>query len=176
MRILVPLDGSPFAETVISTVAQIAEQSKADVFLVQVVDPSGVHGTSTEVEWFPDMARAEFEEATMRIREVADDLGGPTELESPGQALDRVSQEAKDYLSDQAGRFESIQPESVVLLGRDVDEELLKFVTEQHIDLIAMSTHGRTGLARLVLGSHAEHIMRSGVAPVLLVRPDNLNQ
>ena len=41
---------------------------------------------------------------------------------------------------------------------------------EQGVDLIILGTHGRTGLAHVLLGSVAEHVVRQGLCPVLVVR------
>jgi len=49
-------------------------------------------------------------------------------------------------------------------------EEILDHVTWDHIDLIAMATHGRTGLTRVVMGSVAEHVLRRTSVPMLLMR------
>jgi nucleotide-binding universal stress UspA family protein len=45
-----------------------------------------------------------------------------------------------------------------------------------HIDLIVMSSHGRTGFARLVMGSIAENVVRNATCPVLIVRQPNTDQ
>lgn len=50
------------------------------------------------------------------------------------------------------------------------DREIVDFSTEQGIDLIVMGTHGWTGLNRLLLGSTAEHVVRTAKCPVLIVR------
>jgi nucleotide-binding universal stress UspA family protein len=42
---------------------------------------------------------------------------------------------------------------------------------QEHVDLIAMATHGRTGLMRALAGSVCERVIRSGVAPVVVLRP-----
>jgi nucleotide-binding universal stress UspA family protein len=53
----------------------------------------------------------------------------------------------------------------------DVAEEILNHSKRNEIDLIAMSTHGRSGLGRWLLGSVAEKIVRHSEKPVLLLRP-----
>lgn len=58
--------------------------------------------------------------------------------------------------------------------GEDAAEALLEFAREQQVDLIAVATHGRSGLARMVMGSVADALLRSQVAPVYLVRPEAL--
>lgn len=50
--------------------------------------------------------------------------------------------------------------------------EIVRYAREQNIDLIVLSTHGRTGLAHVLLGSVAENVVRKAPCPVLTVRPD----
>jgi nucleotide-binding universal stress UspA family protein len=53
----------------------------------------------------------------------------------------------------------------------EAQREIVDFAREVGFDLIVMATHGRSGLSELVQGSIAEAVLKSGVAPVLLVRP-----
>lgn len=50
------------------------------------------------------------------------------------------------------------------------DSEIVGFATDQHIDLIVMASHGRSGLSRIVMGSIAEGVMRKAPCPVLVVK------
>jgi nucleotide-binding universal stress UspA family protein len=52
-----------------------------------------------------------------------------------------------------------------------VAKAIIDFARENKVDVIAMATHGRGGLNELVQGSVAAAVVRSGVAPVLLIRP-----
>ena len=170
MKIMVTLDGSSFAEAVVEPAVQLAGEAKlAEVYLVRVVDPSAVHSTLS--------GTPEYEEAIGEpFTGVSTNIGGSRAVETSDQALERIEQEAKDYLQHVGDRFDPIHPEAVVLVGEDVDEELARFARQQNIDIIAMSSHGRTGLGRLIMGSHAQRLMEYGVAPVLVVRPDRLPQ
>lgn len=49
--------------------------------------------------------------------------------------------------------------------------EIIRYAREMDIDLIVMSTHGRTGLSHLLLGSVAENVVRTSCCPVLTVHP-----
>lgn len=61
-----------------------------------------------------------------------------------------------------------------VLHGHDVHDEIADFADSLHASLVVASTHGRTGMARLVTGSTAAAIVRHARCPVLLVRPPHL--
>jgi nucleotide-binding universal stress UspA family protein len=150
MKIMVTLDGSRFAEAAVEPAAQLAREAKlAEVYLVRVVDSS---------------------------TEVSGNIGGSRAMETFDQVLERIEQEAKEYLQHVGQRFDPLRPEAVVLVGEDVDQELARFARQQNVDIIAMSSHGRSGLGRLIMGSHVQRLMEYGVAPVLVVRPDRLHQ
>jgi nucleotide-binding universal stress UspA family protein len=89
----------------------------------------------------------------------------------PIQSQVTAVQEAEDYVSGLAKRLqeEGVRAEAKVRYGDPV-EEILDHVTWDHIDLIAMATHGRTGLARVVMGSVAENVLRRTSVPMLLMR------
>lgn len=80
---------------------------------------------------------------------------------------------AGEYLEQIASRLQlaGLKVNSVVLEGK-VAEALLKFAKDEGVDLIVMSTHGRTGLSRLLMGSVAEQVVHGARCPVLLVRPE----
>lgn len=48
--------------------------------------------------------------------------------------------------------------------------EIVKFADENRVDMIVMTTHGRTGLSRLLMGSVAEHVVRKASCPVLTLK------
>lgn len=50
--------------------------------------------------------------------------------------------------------------------------EIVRYAREQQIDLIVISTHGRSGLAHVLLGSVAEKVVRKAPCPVLTIRPE----
>lgn len=56
-------------------------------------------------------------------------------------------------------------------VGRDAGEEILRLAGELEVDLVAMATHGRSGLLRLVRGSVAERVLRGCTRPLLLCNP-----
>jgi nucleotide-binding universal stress UspA family protein len=58
----------------------------------------------------------------------------------------------------------------IVRLGNPA-AEICKFVADEHVDLVVMATHGRTGLKHVLMGSVAEKVVRMSTAPVLTVKP-----
>jgi nucleotide-binding universal stress UspA family protein len=116
------------------------------------------------------------------VRELAKHVGAEVVLLSvalaplspgaePIQAQATALQEADVYVSDVAARLQhrGIRAEARVRYGAPV-EEILDHASAAGIDLIAMATHGRTGLKRVVLGSVAEQVLRRTPVPMLLVR------
>jgi nucleotide-binding universal stress UspA family protein len=89
----------------------------------------------------------------------------------PIEAQVAAVQEAENYVADVAKTLQEqgVRAEAKVRYG-DPAEEILDHAARDHIDLIAMATHGRTGLKRVVLGSVAENVLRSASVPMLLVR------
>jgi nucleotide-binding universal stress UspA family protein len=99
----------------------------------------------------------------------------PQLAETRGQAIRRVKKEVEAYLNETARslRAEGIEVESAARLGHAA-EEIIDYARTHDVDMIMMSTHGRTGLGKMFFGSVAGRVLLSGVKPVLLVRPDGL--
>ncbi len=143
-RIFVPLDGSPLAEGALDMVVLLARQMRA--------------------------ARSATNPTVILFRAVDLALWLDIDLE---QARTRAAETAVAYLKEQAQHLceEGLAVETVVRLGNPVDE-ILDQALINRADLIIMTTHGRTGLARWVLGSVAERVARAASVPVLLI-PSN---
>jgi len=58
----------------------------------------------------------------------------------------------------------------------DPAKEIVRFAEQQHVDLIVMATHGRTGLAHILIGSVAEKVVRHARTPVLTVKPQTVSE
>jgi nucleotide-binding universal stress UspA family protein len=139
-RLLVPLDGSPLAEQALAPASEIAAVAGAGLTLVRV-EP-----------W-----RTERPADPGQLPELA-------EMEAEAEAV------AGRYLTDASKHVpEAVRAETVVLRGQPA-ATLADFALHERIDLVVMTTHGWGGLRRLVLGSTADRLVRTGV-PTLLVRP-----
>jgi nucleotide-binding universal stress UspA family protein len=172
LTILVTIDGSPLSLQVLPAVAKLSAKGAARVKLLTVIGPEA--GTSTAQSNFevsPGVGRGTEWPAVTRTRVPA--ASDPSWVERPDQAEDRVIEAKRLFLEEAATqlRQHAIPVEEEVVVGRNVAEAVIEFAQRENVDLIAMTTHGRSGLSELVQGSVAGAVLRSGVAPVLLVRP-----
>ena len=142
-KILVPLDGSQLAECTLEHAVAIANGCQVHkVVLLAVVEIPQV----SSFETFPQRDRDTKE----------------------------IEQSAQDYLTKIAFR---LAPQGVAVgtdvvrpVGtRDIAEEILAYANDNEIDLIIMSTHGRSGVTKWALGTVADRVARASKVPVLLV-------
>jgi nucleotide-binding universal stress UspA family protein len=169
VRILVTLDGSHFSESILATVAKIARPLDAAVELLIVGQPDQAHSTpihSSMIEMTP-MATASGTRVSVPppFAQVA------PAAESRAQAVERMEATLHDYLAKHAHELDGVDTQIRVEFADDVAGAIVERAHQTHPDLIAMATHGRTGLNHLLAGSVCERVIRSGVAPVLVLRP-----
>lgn len=169
MKLLVTLDGSSLSEAVLDHVLPLAVQAQAQVILLTVgrLGPEFGPDVQSSRRRMPSTpGSGAMPEGFLRPEEVRP-------VETHDQLYARRRDELLRYLSPHvhALREHGVDAVAEVKLG-DPAQCIIDFARTAGVDLIAMATHGRTGVARLVLGSVAEKIVRSGVAPVLLVRPE----
>lgn len=144
-KVLVPLDGSKLAECVVEHVKSIATGCQVPtVVLLQVVEPIGLRGY---------LPRGMAEDTYRDAKETAEI-------------------QAKNYLNEMAERLkaEGIAVETDIADGLPADE-ILSYAEEKGVDLIVMSTHGRTGVSRWFSGSVVEKVVSQSLIPVLVVTP-----
>ena len=90
----------------------------------------------------------------------------------PTEAQIKVVQEAEDYLGQVGDRPAALglkDVETSVWYG-PAAYAIVEAARLNKVDLIAMTTHGRSGLGRLILGSVAESVLRGTTTPILLIR------
>jgi nucleotide-binding universal stress UspA family protein len=149
-NILVPLDGSELAECVLPHVESIAKgcETQSVVFL-RVVEPLPMPSGYDGATYF---TKEDIKKATADARASAEKY-------------------LKDLVAKTNYNGVKIQPHLVVGIERkNVAEEVAEYATKNGIDLIVMSTHGRSGISRWAWGSVADRILRSACVPVLMVR------
>ncbi len=143
-KILVCLDGSSIAEQILPYAVEEALHFKAKIYLLQVITMPST-------------------------------ITGPEEPAPIGVLLEQVKHEetlAHSYLERIAGpiRQKGIETECVTLQGTP-GETIMNFVTQNKVNLVAIATHGRSGLKRLVFGSVADFLLRESGLPMLVIRP-----
>ena len=140
-KILIPLDGSPFAERVLAFVREVAKPQTSELLLVHVTQASQYYAVLV-----PD---------AMHTVDIT-----------------HWQQQAENYMKRMTAELQSegYDVTSVMSEG-DVASTICDVADAQNVDLIAMTTHGRSGIAKWVLGSVADRVMRSARQPVFLVRP-----
>jgi nucleotide-binding universal stress UspA family protein len=85
--------------------------------------------------------------------------------------IDLEEHQANKALGAFAREFSGLPVQCVVLVGRHAAEEIVDYLRRHSVDFVVMATHGHSGLRHLVTGSVTEAVVRSGLAPVVAVRP-----
>lgn len=145
-RILIPLDGSATAEAILPHVQAIGEATEAACTLMRVVEPTML------TRRFPADA------AVHRLDQ---------------QYLDTLRLEAQTYLNKtaQTMREQDLPIETREQIALQAANCIIETAEEGQFGLIAMATHGRRGLNRLLVGSVADKVLRGAPVPLLLYRP-----
>lgn len=98
----------------------------------------------------------------------------PDSTGAPMNVKDYAVRQSEAHLAELTAGLaeEGAQATGFIRVGNPVDE-IARFVDENGVDLIVMGTHGRSGLAHLLVGSVAERVVRTSKVPVLTIRhPD----
>lgn len=147
-RMLVPLDGSKFAESVLPHVETLAKQRGAE--LVNVV--------------------------LLRVYEkpfITADYPGPDSEAHEKRIIKHFKQEAEQYLVKVEKRLADagLNVRKEVLMGKPA-EEIMKYAHNNHPNLVVMATHGSSGLSLWEYGNIADKILHGVSSPIFLVRPN----
>jgi len=140
-KILVPLDGSELAETVLPHAEALAKSEGAEIILLRVAVT-------------PD------ESLFSRNPALATNIVKEMEEETDAYMKAEVSK-----LKDEGVKVSGITRDGVV------PDMILAVADETHADVIAMTTHGRTGVQRWLLGSVADKVIHHAHIPVMLIHP-----
>jgi len=141
-KILVPLDGSPLAERAIRHAQEIARGTRSEILLLQAVNLP--MPVVPEAVLVPD-----------------------------AKWLNEARKEAAVYLDVIAAPLREAGMRVRTLLDeRPPADAILHVAAREEVDLIVMSTHGRGGFSRLLMGSVAESVFRGTSRTVMLVKPE----
>ena len=142
--ILLPTDFSECANYALSYAASFARQAGASILCVHVIEPV------VPTVGYTGMAEP------LPIADISDQLEDSAERELPKIA--------------ECEECEGLEVEEVIAHG-DAASEIVRVARERSVDLIVISSHGRTGLGRLLFGSTTESVVRHAPCPVLVVKP-----
>lgn len=155
-RILVPLDGSHHAAVALEYAVALATLAQAQLYLVNVLPSTAMLVSETAVAT-PGMGMPTIDPflSTAQFDEVENSL----------------EKEATKILTEAATPLiaNSLKVKTVIIKGSPADA-ILAYAKQESVDLIVMTTHGRTGFSRIVYGSVAESVLHHSNCPVMLVR------
>lgn len=144
-KILVPLDGSPLAESVLPYAEELAKTEQAEIILLTVP-------TIPTIDVF---------------------VRNPTMVSVIEDIQKEVEAAATKYVNDKAEALKHDDVKvSVMVQTGPVPDAIIEVAEMIHADMIAMSTHGRTGIQRWLLGSVADQIVHGTHIPVMLIHPN----
>lgn len=141
-KILVLLDGSERAEAILPHVRNLASCYHSEILFLQVIEPNVLY--TSPYDAYPEINLAEFE-------------GRSPDAENYLKNL------VEQYLSEGLKAEFRLEHGSVVMT-------ILEVAEEERVDLIAMASHGRTGLSRVFYGSVAAGVLHRIDRPLLLIR------
>ncbi len=144
-KVLTTLDGSAFAETSMPYVKELTKGTGGEVILLRICEPptlSADRSPAIKPSW------EEYQDTLMT----------------------EIKQQALEYLEKVKANFKITPVKGQVVMGQAADG-ILEVAQKEKVDLIAMTTHGRTGVSRWVYGSVATRIVGESLQPILLIRP-----
>ncbi len=143
-KILLPTDFSGCANYALPYAAAIARATNAQIICVHVVEPV-----------VPAVGYTGLADP-MPIADISEQLEDSAERQLPKLA--------------ECEECTGLNVEEVIVHG-DAAAEIVRVASEQEVDLIVISSHGRTGFGRIIFGSTAESVVRHASCPVLVVKP-----
>jgi len=144
-KILLPTDGSKFAENAAKHAIWIASRSGAEIIVLNVIETSSLVGLPAE-------------DLIVKIKEMLKEEGR--------RSLERISEMISK--SEDESKIEDVKITQKTEEGSPA-ESILKTIENEDIDLVVMGTSGKHGLDRFLLGSVTEKVVRSSKCPVLAV-------
>lgn len=143
-KIVVPLDGPGWSQRAIPHAVDIARANDAELILLHVFRPP------------------------------ASEFTDQISLAGQDSQIQQMREQAKQFLIGIRSelRGEHMKVRTHMIEGQGVANHICDFVNSEGVDLVVMSTHGRSGIARFLFGSVANQVMQCVKVPVLLIHPD----
>jgi nucleotide-binding universal stress UspA family protein len=184
-KILVPLDGSTNAEKIIVWCKGIATALRSSLVLLTVVDPEEVQ----REDFGPGRDRPDPNARPQDTGSITGEISsgtvfsGPVSVARAGvvppssipfgtQVIERACEDAKKYIGSVAADLlaTGFEVSTVTAVGRPEDE-ILKVADQEKVGMITMATHRGSMVARGILGSVTDRVLRSSPIPVMTVHP-----
>lgn len=149
-RVLVPLDGSPVAESILPYVKSMAAGMCCEVFLLRIAEPVRLPRVGSYATGF-------------KTRQYEHDQR---------ELIDSAKKVATHYLAEREEELagKGLKTQTACLLGKPADC-ILRYADDESVDMIALATHGFSGISKWAFGSVASRVVEGASQPVLLVRP-----
>ncbi len=168
MKVLVAIDGGETSGKVLAAIGGWAASAAADVHVLSVIHPKDVHATLASRGFSHSLTPQGTPAGSILRAEEPPSVAA----EDRTQALERAGQEMLARLRELAARhMPGLQTKLHVEWSDKTADEIVNQASRLGAGLIAMGSHGRSGVARAILGSVAEQVVRSSPVPVLIVGP-----
>lgn len=164
-KVLVPIDGSEFAQQIFPVILKFLDPNATELILLRVGQPVGGHvGTPP---------RPAAIEGAVMMYDTPQDAEQASHPIYASQERDSVLADFIAEIQDQVNSLEAagFTVSSALRFG-DRGEEIVNYVNGDHmVDMVAMTTHWRTGINRLLFGNTLQYITPRINVPLLVVRP-----
>ena len=164
-RILVPIDGSQFSRQIFVHLSRYLDPAQNELILLRVGEPRQGSVGKPMRPAAPDTDVAMFETRQDQLA-AQHPIYASQEYASAQAELAREFQH-DIHLLEQAGYTAATE----IRFDEQPGPAIVNYIENHDIDLVAMTTHGRTGVNRLFFGSVAEYIVRHVSIPIMMVRP-----
>ena len=166
-KVLIPTDGSPFSLKILPAIRQFFDPNQNELILLAVAPYPGT-GIGVQANLLQEELNSGCLDSHLSAHAILTAQNPIYETQAETAVEANLKAELLQWVAGL--RAEGYTVSSDVRFG-EPSAEIIKFIHEEEIDCIALTTHSRTGLSRLLLGSVAEQILRNVSIPLLLLRP-----
>ncbi len=164
-KVLIPLDGSEFSRHIFSAVSNLIDPQKHTLILLRVVPiPHFMNDTT------PPIVSPAYPYGWYLATQ-------PHEGQRTTPTLSELEESQRSAIKDELLRYQYQMEEhgyhvlTAVRFG-EAAREIIDYAKSADVDMVAMATHGRSGLMHLLMGSVAEQVLHRLTVPILLLRPE----
>lgn len=142
-KILVATDGSTLSEKAISSALELASEHHCELFAMTVI---------------PRVAMNYFDGSVLAPEDIAQAEAGA--MDTAHQLLDNIAKRAREA---------AVSFTSDIAVSDTVASAIIASAARHGCDLVVMASHGRKGIARMLMGSHTDDVLTTSTLPVLVV-------